>query len=287
MSVMEGKVAIVTGGGRGIGREECLLLAREGAKVVVCDSGAALDGSPLSERPADEVVAEIKKAGGAAVACFEDVTDFEAAKRIVDLAISSFGGLDALVNNAGIVRDRMLFNMSEAEFDAVIAVHLKGHFNLARWASAYWRAESKKGSTAARHIVNTTSAAGLLGNMGQTNYAAAKAGIAAMTKTWALELASFGVRTNAIAPIARTRMTESTFGEIDTSGQTFDIMSPANIAPLVVYLASDASNEINGEAFGIRGGDLERWAPWTQAKSLNQEKQFTVQEIAKRIGELM
>jgi NAD(P)-dependent dehydrogenase (short-subunit alcohol dehydrogenase family) len=286
MRSMGGKVAIVTGGGRGIGREECLLLAKEGASVLVNDPGHALDGSKSDERPAEEVVSAIQKAGGRAVANYEDVSSFEGAARIIAAALTSFGRLDALINNAGILRDRMLFNMSEAEFDAVIAVHLKGHFNCARWASAHWKSEAKKGEVVPRHIVNTTSGAGLIGNIGQTNYAAAKAGIAAMTRVWSMELQSIGVRVNAIAPVAKTRLTVSTFGEIDTSAESFDRMNPANIAPLSVFLASDLSNDISGEVFGILGGDLERHLPWSPAKTISQEHAFTIEELAARMKDL-
>jgi NAD(P)-dependent dehydrogenase (short-subunit alcohol dehydrogenase family) len=286
MSALLGKVAIVTGGGRGIGREECVLLARQGASVVVNDPGSALDGSASEERPADEVASLIKKAGGRAIASYESVTSFEGAKRIVDAAVSTYGRLDALINNAGIIRDRMVFNMSEEEFDSVIAVHLKGHFNMTRWASAYWRQEAKKGEVVPRHIVNTTSAAGLIGNVGQTNYGAAKAGIAAMTRIWSMELESNGVRVNAIAPVARTRLTEATFGEIDTSAESFDLMSPANIAPIAVFLASDRSNHISGEVFSIRGGDLDRQQTWSPVKSISQDRTYTVEELAERMKEL-
>lgn len=285
MKPMEGKVAIVTGGGRGIGREECLALARSGAKVVVNDAGVALDGSSSEERPADVVVELIRKAGGEAVASTDDVSSFEGAKRIVDRALDVFGRLDALVNNAGIVRDRMLFNLTEEEFDAVVRVHLKGHFACTRWAAAHWRAETKKGNLAPRHVVNTTSAAGLIGNVGQTAYAAAKAGIAAMTRTWALELEPFGVSVNAIAPMARTRMTTSTFGEIEAGGG-FDATDPANVAPLAVFLASDLSSHITGEVFGIRGGDLERWRVWSSPKMLAEDRPYTVEELADRVKEL-
>jgi len=286
MRSMQGKVAIVTGGGRGIGREECLLLASEGAKLVVNDIGAALDGSASGERPADEVVSLIQREGGEAVASYDDITRFEGAQQLVQRAVDAFGRLDAVVNNAGIVRDKMVFSMSEADFDAVIAVHLKGHFNCVRWASAYWRDESKKGSTDARHIVNTTSGSGLLGNPGQTNYGAAKAGIAAMTLIWARELERYGVRVNAIAPIARTRMTVATFGEI-AAEEGFDAMHPANVAPLVAYLASDLSNDVTGEVFGIRGGELERYTPWTPTKSISKEERWAVAEIAGRFSELL
>lgn len=287
MNVMEGKVAIVTGGGRGIGKEECLLLAKHGAKVVVNDLGGELDGSSKGQGPADEVVNLIRQSGGQAVANFENVTHFEGAKRIIDCAISEFGGLDALINNAGNVRDRMIYNMSEDDFDAVVAVHLKGHFNCTRWAAEYWRAESKKGSTVSRHIVNTTSASGLIGNVGQTNYGAAKAGIAAMTRIWGMELSRYNVRVNAIAPVARTRMTEATFGPLDgDQGEEFDMMDPANIAPLAVFLASDISDEVNGEVFALHGGNLDRYLPWHNPKSVSKEERYTVYDIKERLKEL-
>ena len=274
---MKDRVVIVTGGGRGIGREECLLFASAGAKVVVNDR---------DEDVAGEVVALIEEAGGQAVSSAHDITRFDDAKGMVDLALETFGDLHVLVNNAGITRDRMVFSMSEEEFDSVIAVHLKGHFNCTRWASAYFRAESKKGVESARAIVNTTSGSGLLGNPGQTNYGAAKAGIAALTQIWGRELQRYGVRVNAIAPIARTRMTEATFGALEVEEGEFDVLHPGNVAPLVVYLASDHAADINGEVFGIRGGELERYTPWQSAKSIDKEQRWTVEEIAERIKEL-
>ncbi len=286
MGCMDGKVAIVTGGGRGIGREECLLLASEGARVVVNDFGGSIDGSGGDVTPAQEVVELIRSKGGEAIANGESVSSFQGAKSIVDVAVSTFGRLDALVNNAGIIRDRMLYNMSEEEFDAVIAVHLKGHFNCARWASSYWRDEFKKGNAGTRHIVNTTSGAGLIGNRGQTNYAAAKAGIAMMTRVWAMDLESYDVKVNAIAPLARTRITEATFGDFSSDDGGFDIMSPANVAPLAVFLASDLSSGITGEVFGIRGGDLDRYFTWSNPNAINKDGRWTPTEIAGRIGEL-
>jgi NAD(P)-dependent dehydrogenase (short-subunit alcohol dehydrogenase family) len=284
---MEGKVAIVTGGGRGIGREECLLLAREGAKVVVADFGGELDGAGFDERPAAEVARMIREQGGQAVACNEDVRSFSAAERIVKCALDAFGRLDALINNAGILRDRMIFNLSEEELDAVLAVHVKGHVGCARFASAYWRDESKAGREAPRHIVNTTSGAGLIGNVGQTGYAAAKAGIAVLTRVWASELERFGVRVNALAPIARTRITTATFGDLPPDADAFDEMHPGNVAPLAVYLASDLSNPVSGEIFGIRGGTLDRYVPWNNPKTLEKEGRWEVAEIAGRIQELL
>jgi len=287
MGCMEGKVAVVTGGGRGIGREESLLLAREGAKAVVNDFGAELDGSGAKPGPADEVVSLIREAGGEAIASYQDVTSFEGAKAIIDCALEGFGRLDALINNAGFTRDRTLCNMTEEEFDAVIAVHLKGHFNCARWAGAHWRAESKAGNESPRHIVNTTSAAGLIGNRGQTNYGAAKAGIANMTLIWAQELGRFEVTVNAISPIARTRMTEAAFGAIDAEEGEFDAMDPANVAPLAVFLASDLVGDITGNVFGIHGGDLDRHEPWESVKTIEKDGRWSLQELQERIGELL
>jgi NAD(P)-dependent dehydrogenase (short-subunit alcohol dehydrogenase family) len=288
MSAMQGKVVIVTGGGRGIGREECLLLAREGAKVVVNDLGTEADGRGTASTPAEEVVGRIKAEGGTATANHDDVTAFEGARKIIDAALDAFGRLDALVNNAGIVRDKMIFNMSEEDFDAVIAVHLRGHFNCMRWASAYWREQAKKGESAARHVVNTTSLAGLIGNMGQTNYGAAKGGIAIMTRIWALEVERFGVRVNAIAPVARTRLTTGAFGEIEADDKGFDPSNPAHVAPLAVYLASDLSNDVNGEVFGVHGGELTRYLPWSNPRSLSREHSaWTVGDIASQVKELL
>ena len=287
MGCMEGKVAVVTGGGRGIGREESLLLGREGAKVVVNDFGAELDGSGAKRGPADEVVSLIREAGGEAIASYQDVTSFEGAKAIIDCALEGFGRLDALINNAGFTRDRTLCNMTEEEFDAVIAVHLKGHFNCARWAGAHWRAESKAGNESPRHIVNTTSAAGLIGNRGQTNYGAAKAGIANMTLIWAQELGRFEVTVNAIAPIARTRMTEAAFGAIDAEEGEFDAMDPANVAPLAVFLASDLVGDVTGNVFGIHGGDLDRHESWESVKAIEKDGRWSLQELQERIGELL
>lgn len=287
MGSMDGKVAIVTGAGRGIGREEALLLAAEGARVVVNDVGGEMDGTGESRSPAQQVVDEICAAGGAALANYESVADFAAAKRIVECAVDTYGRLDALVNNAGIVRDRMLFNMSEEEFDDVVRVHLKGHFNCARWASAYWRDQDKQGAGAPRHIVNTSSGAGLIGNRGQTSYAAAKAGIAMMTRVWAMDLERYQVRVNAIAPLARTRITTASFGDLAGEAGAFDPLDPANVAPIAVYLASDLSNDVNGEVFGIRGGDLDRHATWHATHAIQKDGRYTVAEIAARIGELL
>ena len=283
MGILEGKVAIVTGAGRGIGRGEALLLAQEGARVVVNDLGVEFDGEGSDRKIASVVVEEIRKAGGEAVANFESVIDFHGGKNIVDSAIHAFGKLDILVNNAGFVRDRMIFKMSEEEFDAVVAVHLKGTFNCGRWACAYFRERNQGG-----RIINTTSAAGLAGNVGQTNYAAAKAGIAIMTLVWSLEMEKYGVTCNAIAPSARTRMTETTFGEFEPeSPGAFDFAAPENIAPLVAFLASDDAQHISGRVFGVQGGDIDLYQVWQARKSISKEGRWTATELSKRIQELL
>src|SRR5579883_2258840 len=239
MALLDGKVAIITGAGRGIGREEALLMARQGAKVVVNDLGGHFDGTGQSRSPAEEVVKEIRNAGGEAVANYESVADFKAAKRIMECALDNFGKLNIVVNNAGILRDRMIFNMSEEDFDAVIAVHLKGSFNMARHASAYWREQHKNGNLLNGRIINTTSDSGLLGNAGQSNYGAAKAALAAMAIILDRELYRYGVTANAIAPVARTRMTvegvpSSMFSGTEGKDQ-WDPYSPANVAPVVAW----------------------------------------------------
>src|SRR5918996_821255 len=237
--MLDGKVAIVTGAGRGLGRAESLELARQGARVVVNDLGGNVDGTPTAEHPAQQVVEEIKAAGGEAIAHHGDVTDFAQAKEMIDLAISTFGSLDILVNNAGILRDRMIFNMAEEEWDAVIAVHLKGTFNCTRHACEYWREQHKLGNVLNGRVINTSSDAGLLGNAGQPNYGPAKAALATLAIIVDAEMQKYGVTANAIAPMARTRLT------VDATPQTAGVMaqpkegehdffSPHHVAPLVV-----------------------------------------------------
>jgi NAD(P)-dependent dehydrogenase (short-subunit alcohol dehydrogenase family) len=261
MGICDGRVVIVTGAGRGIGREHALAFAREGAKVVVNDLGGDTTGEGADLTPAQQTVEDIKAMGGEAVVNGDNVADFEGARRIVQTAIDSFGRLDTVVNNAGILRDRMLVNMTEAEWDAVIAVHLKGTFGPTRHAAEYWREQTKAGETVDARIVNTTSPSGIFGNAGQTNYGAAKAGIASFTVICAMELARYGVTANAIAPVARTRMTENLgFGQAP-EGQ-FDRLDPANISPLVVWLGSNESKEVTGRVFlvdGDRVGVAEGW----------------------------
>ncbi len=251
----EGRVAIVTGAGRGIGREHALLLAKHGAKVVVNDLGGARDGSGVDVGPAEEVAAEIRAAGGEAVANGDDVSDFAAAGRMIRQAVETFGNLDVVVNNAGILRDRMLVNMSEAEWDLVIKVHLKGTFAPSRHAAAYWRDQHKKGEALAARIINTTSVSGIYGNPGQTNYGAAKMGIAAFTIIAARELARYGITVNAVAPGALTRMTED-LAMAEGSEEERAALHPRWIAPIVTWLASTESSEVTGRVFEATGAIL-------------------------------
>ena len=282
MGLLDGKVAVVTGAARGIGRGEALLLAQEGATVIVNDPGVELDGSGGDASLARALVEEIEARGGEAIADTESVTDHDAARRIINRSIDAFGRLDVLVNNAGITRDKMIYNMDEEMFDAVIAVHLKGTFNLGKWACRYFR-ESKRGG----RIINTTSAAGMVGNVGQSNYGAAKAGIAAMTLIWSREMERYGVTVNAIAPAARTRMTTAAFGDIEPDeDESFDSMAPENVAPLVVYLACDAAAEVTGQVFGVSGGDIEVFEPWQPVRSLSKESAWTPAELVERMKEI-
>ncbi len=272
MGALDGRVIIVTGAGRGIGREHALLLASEGAKLVINDLGGNVDGSGADAGPAQEVVAEIKAMGGEAVANTDSVTDWEGGQRLINTAVEAFGDLHGLVNNAGILRDRVLVNMTEAEWDAVVAVHLKGHFVPSRWASAYWREKSKEtGAPVNAAIVNTASGA-MLGNPGQTNYTAAKAGIAAATIVMAQELSRYGVRANCLAPVARTRMTLQTPGLGDVVAppedpSEFDVFDPANISPLVAYLMT-ADCPFTGGVFHVGGNEVGLYGGW----SLNEDK---------------
>jgi NAD(P)-dependent dehydrogenase (short-subunit alcohol dehydrogenase family) len=282
MGALDGRVAIITGAGRGIGREHALLFAAEGAKVVINDLGGAADGSGVDATPAEEVAAEITAMGGAAVANHDDVTDWEGAQRLVNTAIEAFGDLHVLVNNAGILRDRMLVNMTEDEWDAVIKVHLKGHFAPTRWAATYWREQTKAGKTVHASIVNTSSTSGLFGNQGQTNYGAAKMGIGAMTIIAAEELARYGVRVNAIAPAARTRLTQGLGGASDQTPDPakFDRMDPANISPWVAYLATEGC-PITGRAFLVVGGQVHLFQPWSLIDKIEKDGRWTLDELEK------
>jgi NAD(P)-dependent dehydrogenase (short-subunit alcohol dehydrogenase family) len=265
IGICEGRIAIVTGAGRGIGRGHAIELARQGARVVVNDLGAEVDGEGSSSGPAHEVVEEIHSFGGEAIANGEDVSDFEGAGRLINCALDTFGGLDVLVNNAGILRDRMLVNMTIEEWDAVVRVHLRGTFAPTRWAAGYWRDRSKAGEVNDARIINTSSSSGIYGNIGQTNYGAAKAGIAAFTVIAAKELGRYGVTVNALAPGARTRMTEN-LQRARAAGSPgpdeFDARSPDNVAPLAAWLASVESADVTGRVFNVAGGRISIAEGW-------------------------
>src|SRR5687768_15956128 len=256
--ICEGRVVIVTGSGRGLGRAHALELARQGARVVVNDLGCELDGSGGGSGPAGEVVEEIRAGDGEAVANGDDVADFAGAARLVAAAVESFGGLHAVVNNAGFVRDRMFANAAEDEWDAVVRVHLKGHFAVARHAAAHWRDQAKAGEPVDARIINTSSGAGILGSVGQAAYSAAKAGIATLTLVQAVELGRYGVTANALCPAARTRMTEGVFTEMmaEVEAGAFDAMAPENISPLVAWLVSPESAGVTGRMFEVEGGKV-------------------------------
>jgi NAD(P)-dependent dehydrogenase (short-subunit alcohol dehydrogenase family) len=286
--VCEGRVVVVTGAGRGIGRAHAIEVARQGARVVVNDFGGALDGRPTSESPANDVVAEIRAAGGEAIASLEDVADFEGAKRLIDGAIAHFGRLDVLVNNAGFVRDRMLVSSGEEEWDSVIRVHLKGHFATARHAAAYWRDRAKAGDKLDARIVNTTSGAGLLGSVGQSCYSAAKAGIAALTLVQAAELGRYGVTVNAIAPAARTRMTEKVFADMMAKKDDgFDAMAPENVAPIVAWLASVESRGVTGQVFEVSGGKISVAEGWHEGPSIDKGSRWEPSELGSAVRDLL
>jgi NAD(P)-dependent dehydrogenase (short-subunit alcohol dehydrogenase family) len=288
MGICEGRVVIVTGAGRGIGRGHALEFARQGAKVVVNDLGAELDGSGGSTGPAGEVVDEIRAAGGEAVANGNDVADWDGAQAIVQSAIDAFGGLDVVVNNAGFLRDRMVVGTSEDEWDAVIRVHLKGHFCVTRFAGAYWREQSKAGATVDARVINTSSGAGLMGSVGQGAYSAAKAGIAALTLVESAELGRYGVTANAIAPAARTRMTEAVFAETMAKPDAgFDVMAPENVAPLVVWLGSADSRDVTGRVFEVEGGILSVADGWQHGPKIDKERRWEPDEIGPAVRDLL
>jgi NAD(P)-dependent dehydrogenase (short-subunit alcohol dehydrogenase family) len=283
MPNLKGKIAIVTGAGRGIGRGHALALAEAGAKVVVNDLGGSLIGEGNDLSPAQQVVEEIKAAGGEAVANGANVADFTQAGELVQGAIDTFGRLDILVNNAGILRDRMLINMTEEEWDSVIAVHLKGHFAPTRHAAAYWRERSKAGEEVRGRVINTSSPSGVFGNVGQTNYGAAKAGIAAFTLIAAQELHRYGVTVNCLAPNARTRMTEETF-DMGAPAEGFDPLDPSNISPLVLALSADEAQGITGQVFHLWGGAINALVGWSAGELFQSDAKWDSDAL---LGELV
>jgi NAD(P)-dependent dehydrogenase (short-subunit alcohol dehydrogenase family) len=283
MGALDGRVAIITGAGRGIGREHALLFAAEGAKVVVNDLGGAMDGSGDDRSPAEQVAAEIRDLGGEAVANHDDVTDWEQGRHLVESAIEVFGDLHVLVNNAGILRDRVIVNMTEEDWDSVIQVHLKGHFVPTRHAAVYWRERTKAGEEVRASIINTSSTSGLLGNPGQSSYGAAKAGIGAFTVIAAQELGRYGIRVNALVPAARTRMTESTPGLSDIvkppgDEAQFDVWNPANVSPVAAYLATEGC-PATGKVYFVQGGTVRNFQNWTMTTSIDRPGRWTVDEL--------
>ena len=288
--ICQGRVVIVTGAGRGIGREHALEFARQGARVVVNDIGAELDGTGGSPSPARSVVDEIVAAGGEAVVNGEDVADWDGARRLVAAAVDTFGRLDVLVNNAGVVRDRMVVSCEEDEWDAVVRVHLKGHMATARFAAEHWRGRAKAGEAVDARIVNTSSGAGLAGSVGQAAYSAAKAGIAALTLVQAAELGRYGVTANAIAPSARTRMTETVFADMmaaPTDAAAFDAMDPGNVAPLVVWLASPEAAHVTGRVFEVEGGSVAVADGWQHGPAVDKGARWDPAELGPVVDDLL
>lgn len=286
--ICEGRVVIVTGAGRGIGAAHALEFARQGARVVVNDIGGALDGSGIDITPAQDIVDRIRAAGGEAIASYDDVTDWDASAQLVRAAVDTFGGLDTIVNNAGAVRDRMFVNMSPDEWDAAIRINLRGHFCPARHAAAYWRDQAKAGERVDARIVNTSSGAGLMGSVGQANYGAAKAAIAALTLMQAAELARYGITANAIAPSARTRMTEAVFAEMMATVESgFDAMAPENVAPLVVWLGSNQSADVTGRVFEVEGGRISVADGWQHGAPIDRGRRWDPAEVGTAVRELI
>jgi len=284
--LLDGRVVIVTGAGRGLGRVHALELARHGARVIVNDRGSEIDGSGDSTAPADAVVEEIRGLGGEAIADAEDVADWDGAGRLVTRALETFGRLDGLVTNAGIIRDRVLVNMGEDEWDAVIRVHLKGTFCPSRWAAAHWRERAKAGDMPDARIITITSAAGLYGNPGQTNYGAAKAGIAGFTIVAALELERYGVTVNSVAPAGRTRMTEQVFSQIPVP-DGFDPLDADNVAPFVAWLASADSAGITGRVFDVVGGKISVAEGWRRGPTIRENHRLDATTIGPQVRKLL
>ncbi|MFJ7207400.1 SDR family oxidoreductase [Streptomyces sp. NPDC098789] len=289
MGLAEDRVVIVTGAGRGLGRAHALAFAAEGARVVVNDLGVGLDGLPGPDAPAALVVAEIRALGGEAVAHGGDIATTQGAASLVECALDAFGRLDTLVNNAGFLRDRMLVNLDEDDWDAVMRVHLKGHFLPLKHAAAHWRAEAKAGRQVAARVVNTSSGAGLLGSVGQGNYSAAKAGILGMTLVAAAEMGRYGVQVNAIAPAARTRMTEETFAQTMAApaAGAFDTMAPENVSPLVVWLGSDASAGVTGRVFEAEGGRITVMQGWRPGPTADRGARWSPSEAGEAASKLL
>jgi NAD(P)-dependent dehydrogenase (short-subunit alcohol dehydrogenase family) len=287
MGICDGRVVVITGGGRGLGRAHALAFAAEGAAVVVNDLGATLGGDGIDLSPAQEVVAEIEAGGGRAVVNGDDVSDWDGAGRLIQQAIDAFGSIDTLVCNAGIVRDRMIVNMSVEEWDAVIKVHLRGMFCPVRHAIDFWRAQSKAGNPVAARIVTTSSGAGLFGSIAQANYVAAKAGIAAFTINAAAELGRYGILANGIAPSARSRMTEDAFADMMKKPESgFDAMDPANVSPVVVWLGSEACN-VTGRMFETQGGELSVADGWQHGKVFDKHARYEPAEIGAVVADLI
>lgn len=284
----EGRIAIVTGAGRGIGREHALMLAHHGAKVVVNDLGGNVDGSGGDQTPAQQVVAEIQAMGGDAVVNGDNVASWEGAQRLINTAIETFGDLHVVVNNAGIVRDRMFVSATPDEWDATMHVHLRGHFCLSRHAVDYWRAKQKAGSNPDARIINTSSGAGLQGSIAQAAYSTAKGGIASLTLVQAAELGRYGITANALAPSARTRMTEQAFAEkMATEGQAFDAMDPANIAPTVVWLGSSQSAHVTGCVFELEGGKIMIEQGWREGPFVDSGARWSPADVGAAVDRLL
>jgi NAD(P)-dependent dehydrogenase (short-subunit alcohol dehydrogenase family) len=287
MGLVDGRVVVVTGAGRGIGRAHALAFAAEGARVVVNDIGVALDGTK-ADSPAQAVVDEVNAAGGEAITNGDDIADWAGAANLIKTAVDTFGGLDVLVNNAGFIRDRMLTNTSEEEWDAVIRVHLKGHFAPLRHAAEYWRGKSKAGEPVDARVINTSSGAGLQGSVGQGNYSAAKAGIAALTLVAAAEMGRYGVTVNAIAPAARTRMTEQVFAEtMARPDGGFDAMAPENVSPLVVWLGSAESRYVTGKVFEVEGGLIRVAEGWARGPQVDKGARWDPAELGPVVADLL